>query len=236
MVEPFTTLTAVAAPLEIAKIDTGMIAPGRFQRIRRRPGHTDYADVFLHDLRFDENDTPRADFVLNRPAYRGAKILVTGPDFGCGSSRESAAYSALDYGVRALVGPSFGDVFVGNCMQNGIVPVVLPIEAVQALWRQLNASPGASMTVDLREQTVTAPDGSVHRFEIDATRKERLMKGLDDVGVTLGHLPQIEAFENEYRRRKPWLASHGEPGAVNASKGNRGFPPRPPFLSKRGTP
>jgi len=202
---PFTTLTAVAAPLEIAKIDTGMIAPGRFQRIRRRPGHADYADVFLHDLRFDENDAARADFVLNQPAYRGAGILVTGPDFGCGSSRESAAYSALDYGVRALVGPSFGDVFVGNCMQNGIVPAVLPIETVQSLWRQLKASPGVTMTVDLGEQTVTAPDGAVHRFEIDPTRSERLMKGLDDVGVTLEHLPQIEAFETGYRRQKSWL-------------------------------
>ena len=203
--EPFTTLTAVAAPLEIAKIDTGMIVPGRFQRLRRRAGHADYADVFLHDLRFDENDRPRADFVLNQPAYRGAKILVTGPDFGCGSSRESAAYAALDYGLRALIGPSFGDVFVGNCMQNGIVPVVLPIDAVQSLWRQLKASPGLTMTVNLSEQTVTSPDDAVYRFEIDATRKERLMKGLDDVGVTLEHLPQIEAFESNYRRKKPWI-------------------------------
>src|SRR6185503_17314002 len=133
--EPFTTLTAIAAPLDIAKIDTGMIAPGRFQRIRRRPGHRDYADVFLHDLRFDENGAPRPDFVLNHPAYRGARILVTGGDFGCGSSRESAAYAVLDYGVRAVIGPSFGDVFVGNCMQNGVVPAVLPEAAVHSLWR-----------------------------------------------------------------------------------------------------
>ena len=202
---PFTKLTAIAAPLEIAKIDTGMIVPGRFQRIRRRPGHADYADVFLHDLRFDQDDKPRVDFVLNQPAYRGAKILVTGPDFGCGSSRESAAYALLDYGVRALIGPSFGDVFVGNCMQNGIVPVVLPIAIVQALWKQLTSSPGVAVTVDLPKQTVTAPDGSVHSFDIDATRKERLMKGLDDVGVTLEELPKIEAFEKTYRARKPWL-------------------------------
>jgi 3-isopropylmalate/(R)-2-methylmalate dehydratase small subunit len=202
---PFTTLTALAAPLEIAKIDTGMIAPGRFQRIRRRPGHADYADVFLHDLRFDESDRLRADFVLNQPAYRGAGILVTGPDFGCGSSRESAAYSVLDFGVRALIGSSFGDVFVGNCMQNGVLPVVLPVDAVQSLWRQLKSQAGARITVDLGAQTVTAPDGEVHRFEIDAARKERLMKGLDDVGVTLEHLPRIEAFEQDYRSRKPWV-------------------------------
>jgi 3-isopropylmalate/(R)-2-methylmalate dehydratase small subunit len=201
----FTKLTAIAAPLDIAKIDTGMIAPGRFQRIRRRPGHADYANVFLHDLRFDEKDNPRVDFVLNQDAYRGAQILVTGPDFGCGSSRESAAYAALDYGVRALIGPSFGDVFVGNCMQNGVLPVVLPIATVQALWAQLKASPGASITIDLPQQTVTAPDKSVHGFEIDATRKERLMKGLDDVGITLEYLPQIEAFEQAYHAWKHWL-------------------------------
>jgi 3-isopropylmalate/(R)-2-methylmalate dehydratase small subunit len=206
-VEPFAKLTGIAAPLEIAKIDTGMIVPGRFQRLRRRPGHTDYADVFLHDLRFDESDRPRSDFVLNQSAYRGAKILVTGPDFGCGSSRESAAYAVLDYGVRALIGPSFGDVFVGNCMQNGIVPVVLPLDIIQSLWRQLKDAPGASMTVDLSAQRVSAPDGAEYRFEIDPTRRERLMKGLDDVGVTLEHLPQIEAFETRYREKMPWLAA-----------------------------
>jgi 3-isopropylmalate/(R)-2-methylmalate dehydratase small subunit len=203
--EPFTTLTAIAAPIEIAKIDTGMIAPGRFQRIRRRPGHADYAEVFLHDLRFDEHGKARADFVLNQPAYQGAQILVTGPDFGCGSSRESAAISVLDFGVRALIGPSFGDVFVGNCMQNGILPVVLPITTIRNVWRQLKALAGATMTVDLRAQTVTAPDGTAHAFETDPTRRERLLEGLDDIGVTLEYLPQIEAFESDIQRRKSWL-------------------------------
>ncbi|HEY0338490.1 MAG TPA: 3-isopropylmalate dehydratase small subunit [Burkholderiales bacterium] len=205
--QAFTTLTAIAAPLDIAKIDTGMIVPGRFQRIRRRAGHSDYSNVFLHDLRFDEHDHPRPEFVLNQPAYRGARILVTGADFGCGSSRESAAYAILDFGVRALIGASFGDVFVGNCMQNGIVPAVLPDEVVQALFRQLEAIPGSTMTVDLAAQTVTAPDTTSYQFEIDATRKERLMKGLDDVGVTLEHLSQIEAFETAYRAKMPWRAT-----------------------------
>jgi 3-isopropylmalate/(R)-2-methylmalate dehydratase small subunit len=205
--EPFTTLTAVAAPLEIAKIDTGMIVPGRFQRLRRRPGHADYANVFLHDLRFDAHDVPRPDFLLNLPEYRGAKILVTGPDFGCGSSRESAAYAVLDYGVRALIGPSFGDVFVGNCMQNGIVPAVLPHDVVQGLWRALREAPGAKITVDLVRQIMVAPDGSEHGFAIDETRRERLMKGLDDVGVTLEHMDAIEAFEARYREKNPWLAA-----------------------------
>jgi 3-isopropylmalate/(R)-2-methylmalate dehydratase small subunit len=205
--EPFTTLTAIAAPLDIAKIDTGMIVPGRFQRIRRRPGHTDYSNVFLHDLRFDEHDQLRPAFVLNQPAYCGARILVTGPDFGCGSSRESAAYAVLDFGVRALIGASFGDVFVGNCMQNGIVPVVLTASEVRGLWRQLESAPGSTLTVDLPAQTVTAPDGARHAFDLDATRKERLIKGLDDVGVTLEHLPEIEAFEAAYRRKMPWRAT-----------------------------
>ena len=204
--EPFTQLTAVAAPLDIAKIDTGMITPGRFQRIRRRPGHADFANAFLHDLRFDEHDNPRPDFVLNQPAYKDARILVTAADFGCGSSRESAAYAVLDYGLRALIGPGFGDVFYGNCMQIGVLPVVLADDAVQALRRQLVDAPGATMTVDLPNQKVTAPDGATYSFEIDSTRKERLIKGLDDVGVTLTHLAEIEAFEARYRSEMTWLA------------------------------
>jgi 3-isopropylmalate/(R)-2-methylmalate dehydratase small subunit len=205
--QPFTTLTAVAAPLDIAKIDTGVIIPGRFLRSRRRPGEADYSGAFLHDLRFDENERPRPDFVLNLAAYRGAGILVTGPDFGCGSSREGAAYAVLDFGVRALVGPSFGDVFVGNCMQNGIVPAVLPLETIQALWRQLKAIPGSKITVDLVNQLVVGADGKQHPFAIDPTRKQRLIEGLDDVGVTLKHLPAIEAFEQAYAKRMPWRAS-----------------------------
>lgn len=204
--EPFTQLTAVAAPLDIAKIDTGMIVPGRFQRIRRRPGHADFSIAFLHDLRFDEHDRPRPDFVLNQPPYKDARILVTAADFGCGSSRESAAYAVLDYGFRALIGPGFGDVFYGNCMQNGILPVVLADATVQALRRQLIEAPGATVTVDLPSQTVTAPDGTSYPFEIDPTRKQRLINGLDDVGVTLTHLPEIEGFEARYCAEMPWLA------------------------------
>lgn len=203
---PFTTLTAIAAPLDIAKIDTGMIVPGRFQRLPRRSGHSDYARVFLHDLRFNEHEQPRPEFILNQPAYQSAGILVTGPDFGCGSSRESAAYATLDFGVRALIGASFGDVYRGNCLQNGVLTIVLPPSVVSGLMAQLQAAPGARMTVDLPRQLVIAPDGSTHTFDIDATRKERLLKGLDDVGVTLQHLTQIEAFEAQYRRDMPWLA------------------------------
>ena len=203
--EAFTTLTAVAVPLDIAKIDTGMIIPVRFHRLRRRVGVADYSNAFLHDLRFDEHDRPRPEFILNRPAYRGARILVTGPDFGCGSSRESAPLAALDYGVRAFVGPSFGDVFTGNCMQNGILPVVLAEAEVRGIIRALEAAPGATMNVDLPAQTVTGPDGARYGFEIDATRKERLLQGLDDVGVTRQFQPAIERFEARYLADLPWL-------------------------------
>ncbi len=205
--DAFTTLTAIAAPLDVAKIDTGVIIPGRFLRLRRRPGEATYATAFLHDLRFDEEDRPRADFVLNDPRYAGAGILVTGPDFGCGSSREGAAYAVRDFGVRALIGSSFGDVFVGNCMQNGIVPVVLAPAHVQALLSQLRARPGSSLTVDLPNQVVVDTAKAKYPFEIDAIRKRRLLEGLDDVGVTLQSKAKIEAFERAYLTRRPWRSN-----------------------------
>ncbi|MEI8036071.1 MAG: 3-isopropylmalate dehydratase small subunit [Betaproteobacteria bacterium] len=203
--QPFTTFKSVAAPLPIAKIDTGVIVPGRFMRLRRRPGQADYAHVFLHDLRFLDNGAPRVDFVLNEAAYQGAGILVTGPDFGCGSSREGAAYAVLDFGVRALIGPSFGDVFVGNCMQNGIVTVVLPLPEIKAMWQQLQQKPGSQIEVNLVHQKVLGPDGRVYPFEFDQTRKQRLLQGLDDIGVTLTHLDRIESFEAQYRLKKRWI-------------------------------
>ena len=204
--QPLTTLTAVAAPLDIAKIDTGMIIHTRYNRKYRRPGHSDYAEAFLHDLRFDEHDRLRPEFVLNHPAYRSAQILVTAADFGCGSSREGAAYAVLDYGVRVLIGPSFGDIFAGNCLQNGVLPIVLPQETIDSLWRQLRDRPGARISVDVERQTVTDPAGAQYRFDIDPTRKERLLLGLDDVGVTLRLLPEIEAFEARYYSEMTWLA------------------------------
>jgi 3-isopropylmalate/(R)-2-methylmalate dehydratase small subunit len=202
--QPFTVLTAVAAPLEIAKIDTGMILPGRYMRRHRRPGH-DYGEAFLYDLRFDDNGQPRADFPTNQPAYRDAKILVTDQDFGCGSSREGAAFAVMDFGLQALVGVSFGEIFQGNCIQNGIVAVTLPEAAIHDLWRQLREKPGAEITIDLPNQTVTAPDGSVHSFDISPLRKDRLVRGIDDIDVTLEYRDAIEAFETRRRAAIPWL-------------------------------
>jgi 3-isopropylmalate/(R)-2-methylmalate dehydratase small subunit len=200
----FTVLTAVAAPLEIAKIDTGMILPGRFMRRHRRPGH-DYSDAFLHDLRFDERDRPRADFVLNMPAYRNAKILVTGSDFGCGSSREGAAYAVMDFGLRAVVGPSFGEIFQVNCMQIGILAIVLAEATVRDISRQLRRSPGIALTIDLPNQELIAPDQTSHAFDISPLRKDRLVRGIDDIDVTLQFRDAIESFEAKRRAAIPWL-------------------------------
>lgn len=203
---PFTILTAVAAPLEIAKVDTGMILPGRFMRRHRRPGH-DYGEAFLYDLRFDEAGRPRADFVLNHPSYRGAKILVTDIDFGCGSSREGAAFAVLDFGLRALVGPSFGEIFQVNCIQNGLLVVTVAESIIRDLWGQLRANAGAEVTIDLPTQLLIAPDGTRHTFEISPLRKDRLMRGIDDIDVTLEHLANIERFETARRKAAPWLPS-----------------------------
>ena len=214
--KPFTIVTAVAVPVRIDKIDTGMILPGRFMRQHRRPGH-DYSVAFLHDLRFDEKDVPRRDCSLNHAPYHGAEIMVVGADFGCGSSREGAAYAALDYGLRALVAPSFGEIFASNCLQNGILPICLPPTAVDAIWRQLENEPGCRITIDLPAQTLAAPDGSVHSFEINQTRKDRLLRGLDDVDVTLQHSDAISTYETQVRARKSWLTGHD---AVRAAVGN----------------
>ena len=202
--QPFTVLTAVAAPLEIAKIDTGMILPGRYMRRHRRPGH-DYGEAFLYDLRFDDKGQPRADFPTNQPAYRDAKILVSDQDFGCGSSREGAAFAVMDFGLQALVGVSFGEIFQGNCIQNGIVAVTLPEAAIHDLWRQLREKPGAEITIDLPNQTVIAPDGNLHGFDISPLRKDRLVRGIDDIDVTLEYRDAIEAFETRRRAAIPWL-------------------------------
>jgi len=202
--QPFTVLTAVAAPLEIASVDTGMILPGRYMRRHRRPGH-DYGEAFLYDLRFDEGGRPRADFVLNDPVYRDAKILVTGSDFGCGSSREGAAFAVMDFGLRALVGPSFGEIFQVNCIQNGILAMTLAETIIQNLWRQLREQPGAAMTIDLPNQSLIAPDQSAHAFEISPLRKDRLVRGIDDIDVTLAYRDEIEKFESRRHAAVPWL-------------------------------
>ncbi|MBI4206914.1 MAG: 3-isopropylmalate dehydratase small subunit [Betaproteobacteria bacterium] len=201
--KPFTKLTAVAAPLDMANVDTDKIIPARYLRKPRHPGYEPY---LFHDLRFDAEGRERPEFVLNQPAYRKAAILVAGANFGCGSSREGAVYALLDYGIQSVIAPSFGDIHYANELQNGMLPVILPEEICRTLREQLRTTPGAQIIVDLESQTVTAPDGCTHRFEIDPTYRERLLKGLDDVALVLQYLPQIEAFEKRHHGEMPWLS------------------------------
>ncbi len=201
--EAFTKLTAVAAPLDMANIDTDKIIPGRFLRKLRGPG---YDKLAFHDIRFHADGSENPDFVLNKAPYRAAKILVAATNFGCGSSREAAVYVMFDFGIRAVIAPSFGDIHYGNELQNGMLPVVLPDAVCASLRAQLHASPGATISIDLDAQHVTAPDGARHAFEIDANAKERLLKGLDDIGLVMQYNNEIEAFEQRHRQAMPWLA------------------------------
>ena len=159
----------------------------------------------FHDLRFNDSGTPKPEFVLNRDAYRNARILVADRNFGCGSSREHAVWALYDYGIRAVLAPSFGDIFLNNSFQNGLLPVVLASERLATLRAMLEQSPGSHVVVDLEAQQVTGPDGVVDGFEIDPFRKECLLAGADDVSFTLGHQERIAAFENSYESKVPWL-------------------------------
>jgi 3-isopropylmalate/(R)-2-methylmalate dehydratase small subunit len=203
--KPFTTLTAVAAPIDMANIDTDRIIPVRFLR-KLRNDKAGYDPYLFHDMRFDNEGRENPDFVLNRPAYRKAGILVAGANFGCGSSREGAVYALLDYGIRAVIAPSFGDIHYANELQNGMLPVTLPEEICRGLRNQLQAQPGAKLAIDLPAQTVTDTEGTAHPFMIDPVYKERLLKGLDDIGLVLENTPAIETFETRYHGERPWLA------------------------------
>ena len=200
--EPFARLTAVAVPMDLPNIDTDRVIPARFLR---KPREVGFGPSLLHDVRFDADGAPKPEFVLNHPAYRAAKILVTAENFGCGSSREMAVWALMDYGLRVVIGPSFGDIFFENCFKNGALAVVLPSDIVAGLRRALSERPGATMTVDLESQTITGPAGEAIRFEIDAFRKHGLLTGQDEVEMTLARLPAIEAFEARRRVEMPWL-------------------------------
>jgi 3-isopropylmalate/(R)-2-methylmalate dehydratase small subunit len=200
--EPFARLTAVAAPMDLPNIDTDRVIPARFLRKPREAG---FGPLLFHDVRFDAAGAPKPEFVLNHPAYREAKILVTAENFGCGSSREMAVWALMDYGLRVVIGPSFGDIFFENCFKNGALAVVLPGDVAAGLRRALAERPGATLTVDLESQTITGPGGEAIRFEIDAFRKHGLLTGQDEVEMTLARLPAIEAFEARRRVEMPWL-------------------------------
>lgn len=190
--EKFTRLTAVAAPLHEPNIDTDQLIPARFLGKPRRAG---FADFLLRDRRFAEDGSKTADFVLNKAAYRDARILLAGANFGCGSSRESAVYALSDYGFRVVIAPSFGDIFAGNCIKNGFLPVMLPDAQVVELCRQVAATPGTGVTVDLEALSVEAPNGSVFAFTMDPFKRQCLLEGLDEIGFTMRFADHIAAHE-----------------------------------------
>lgn len=192
MPEPFTTLTAIAAPLALSNVDTDQIMPARFMR---RPRDGRYATYGFHDLRFDAAGAPRPDFVLNRPPFDRAGILVAARNFGVGSSREAAVYALLAMGVRCVVAESFGDIFFNNALKNALLPVRLPEAACAGLRAALEAAPGTELTVDLPAGLLVAPGGIAHGFAIPPFARDCLLRGLDEIGLTLTHMDRIEAFE-----------------------------------------
>jgi len=199
--EAFVRLDAPAAPLPLANIDTDQIIPKQFLKTVERAG---LGRGLFYDFRFDEDGREKPDFVLNRPEYKGVGILVAGDNFGCGSSREHAPWALMDFGVRCVVSTSFADIFYNNCFQNGLLPVVLKADEVQALMEE--ARGGNHVTsVDLETQTVTAPSGRTFRFEIDANRKAKMLKGLDAIGETLQSVRAIDVFESKRALAQPWL-------------------------------
>jgi 3-isopropylmalate/(R)-2-methylmalate dehydratase small subunit len=200
--EPFVHLDAVAVPLSAPNIDTDQIIPARFLWRKKTDG---WGHLLFHDLRFDDTGAVRPDFVLNHPGYQQARIVVADRNFGCGSSRETAVWALHDYGIRAVLAVSFGDIFFNNCFQNVLLPVVLPAERLAVLRTRLGHMPGSRIVIDLKAQSVTGPDGVVDRFDIDPFRKMCLLAGTDEVSFTLGHGIEIAAFERAYEAELPWI-------------------------------
>ncbi len=211
--EPFRTLTGLVAPLDRANVDTDAIIPKQFLKSIKRSG---FGPNLFDAWRYLDRGEPGADnsrrppnpdFVLNEPRYRGAQILLARRNFGCGSSREHAPWALLDYGFRALIAPSFADIFYNNCFKNGLLPIVLSMHEVDRLFNETAAFPGFRLKIDLERQTVATVDGSaVFAFEIEPFRKHCLVNGLDDIGLTLAHADQIRAFEAKHLDAFPWLA------------------------------
>lgn len=200
--EAFTILTGLVAVLDRVNVDTDQIIPKQFLKTIKRTG---LREGLFYDWRRRKDGSPDPDFFLNQPRYQGAPILLTRDNFGCGSSREHAPWALLDQGFRCIIAPSFADIFYNNCFQNGILPVVLKADEVQALMRDALATQGYSLTVDLGRQTVTTAAGTSYRFDIDPFRKDCLYRGLDSIGLTLQQEPAIAAYETRRRSEAPWL-------------------------------
>lgn len=204
MTTRFTRLTAVALAYEPINVDTDQIIPARFLKFPRSEG---YGRFLFHDLRFADDGSELPDFVLNREPFRNAQILVGNDNFACGSSREGAVYAFADYGIRALIAPSFSDIFFNNCLKNGVVPARLPAPVCAHLRKLIAEKPGTPLTVDLEASRVVEPDGTTHVFTIDAFFREMMLAGVDEIGFTRGLIAEIEGFEKSYSREAPWVAA-----------------------------
>ncbi len=198
----FVTLSGVAAPLPMINVDTDMIIPKQFLKTIKRTG---LGKNLFHEMRYDENGKEIADFVLNKAPYRQAVILVSGDNFGCGSSREHAPWALLDFGIRCVIAPSFADIFYSNCFKNGILPIALPKADVDKLMDDAMRGANAIVSIDLEAQEIKGPDGKSIAFEIDAFRKRCLLEGLDDIGLTLQKAANIESYEAKAKLAQPWL-------------------------------
>jgi 3-isopropylmalate/(R)-2-methylmalate dehydratase small subunit len=199
--DKFTTLTGVAAPMPMINVDTDAIIPKQFLKTIKRTG---LGKNLFHELRFDENGKEKPDFVLNKPAYRKAQILVAGENFGCGSSREHAPWALLDFGIRCVISTSFADIFYNNCFQNGILPIKVSQEDLDKLMDDANRGSNATLTVDLEAQEIKGPDGGTVKFDIDPFRKRCLLEGLDNIGLTLERKSAIDAYETKVQAARPW--------------------------------
>ena len=202
--DKFTKLTGVAAPLPLINVDTDMIIPKQFLKTIERSG---LGKNLFDEMRYDADGNEIADFVLNRPAYRRAQILVAGENFGCGSSREHAPWALLDFGIRCVIAPSFADIFYNNCFKNGILPIALPQEDVDKLMDDAERGANAVVSIDLEAQVITGPDGGRLAFEVDPFRKHCLLNGLDDIGLTMEKAAAIDAFEARMEAAQPWQAA-----------------------------
>lgn len=199
--QPFTTLTAIAAPLPMMNVDTDMIIPKQFLRTIKRTG---LGVNLFNDMRYDESGAKKPDFILNRPPYDKAQILVAGENFGCGSSREHAPWALLDFGFRCVIASSYADIFYNNCFKNGILPVILPQEDVDEITARISAQPGAEVVVDLEEQIVRSGN-KTYPFDIDSYRKHCLIHGLDDIGLTLQKGAQLKDYEARLQEERGWI-------------------------------
>ena len=208
--QKFDELTGVAAPLPMINVDTDMIIPKQHLKTIKRTG---LGKVLFDEMRFTTEGEEIPDFVLNKPAYRKAQILIAGRNFGCGSSREHAPWALLDFGIRCVIAPSFADIFFNNCFNNGILPIALPEEICATLLADTEHGANATFTVNLVTQTIVRPDGSTVSFEIDPSRKQKLLEGLDAVGETLVAAPAIDKFESSRALSQPWLSNPVQIGA-----------------------